>query len=616
MARPHSVKESLPGLWRIARYFWPQLGRYRWLICGSICALLLEVSLRLVEPWPLKVVFDSVLGFSSRPNGKASLHWEQTDPDTLLGLAAIAVVAVTSLRAVASYWSTVGFAQVGNRILIKVRNQLYRHLQYLSLSFHTKARTGDLVLRVIHDVSMLQDVAVTALLPMMVKGLIMVGMVSLMFWLQWQLALVSLAVLPLFWLRTARLNRRIRQVAQKQRQRQGAMAAKAAESISGIRTVQALSMEGIVARAFSTESEKSLKEDVKGKRLAAQLERSVDVLVAAAVALVVWFGTHLVLKGNLTAGELLVFLVYLKYCYRPLQDFAKYNGRLAKASAAGERVLELLERVPDVRDLPGATIAPSFRGHVVFDNLSFHYDRGQRLLQDISLEAAPGERIALVGPSGGGKSTMVSLLLRLYDPEKGAVCVDGSDIRHYTLESLRSQISVVLQDNLLFASTIRENLLCAAPGASDEQMESAARRANAHEFISALPQGYLTLVGERGVTLSHGQRQRISIARAALRNAPILILDEPTTGLDPESQCAVMEALVRLYHGRTSFIITHDLHQAVNADLILYLDKGRIVERGPHMQLLKAGGPYAELFHSKYISKTPEPLTNDNALAR
>src|SRR5439155_13887145 len=343
-----------------------------------------------------------------------------------------------------------------------------------------------------------QDVAVTALLPLLAKVLVVLGMAALMFALNWQLALVALSVLPLFYLRTATLTKRIQEIAQKQRRQEGAMAATAAESISAIKTVQALSLEENFARAFSTESERNLKQDVRGKRLSATLERTVDVLIAGATALVLWFGTKFVLRGELSSGDLLVFLAYLKSAYRPVQDFARYTGRLAKATAAGERVIDLLERVPEVRDLPGDGRAPAFAGQVKFENVGFAYESGHPVLDDIDLAVAPGQRIVILGPSGSGKSTLVSLILRLYDPQHGRVLIDGEDVRRFTLESLRSQVGVVLQDNILFAVSVRDNIAFAAPGARHEDIEQAARLANAHEFICALPRGYDTILGERG----------------------------------------------------------------------------------------------------------------------
>ena len=596
MAAPNNPQDLMPGLWRIGHYFWPYLRKYRLVAAMSFLALFAEVGLRLLEPWPLKFVFDQIIpnrSTQASPSSPALADWDTT---TLLALAAVAVVVITGLRALSSYWQTVGFAQIGNRVLRKVREKLYRHVQYLSLSFHTKAKTGDLVVRVISDVAMLQDIVVTALMPLLAKVLIVSGMIGLMLWMNWRLALMALAVLPLFWLRTITLSRRIREVAKKQRRQEGAMASTAAESLSAIRTIQALALEDVFARSFVSESERNLKQDVKGKRLTAALERTVDVLIAISTALVLWFGTRLVLRQEISAGDLLVFLAYLKTAYRPVQDFAKYAGRLAKASAAGERVIDLLERVPEIRDQPGAVRAPAFAGAVEFDQVHFAYEPEKPILEGIQLRVQPGQHVAVLGASGSGKSSLVSLILRLYEPQRGRVLIDGRDIREFTLESVRSQISVVLQDNLLFAASVRDNIAYAAPGASQEAIEVAARLAKAHEFILALPQGYDTVVGERGVTLSHGQRQRIAIARAAIRQAPIIILDEPTTGLDKRSERAVLAALEALYQNRTTFLISHDLLQTTNADLIFYLEGGRIVESGTHTELLRLNGRYAGLF--------------------
>jgi len=603
MGRPLTLRDSLPGLGRLTRRFWPYLGRERPVIVASLLALYVEIGLRLLEPWPLKVVLDRVVATARGRAFHRLPILDAVDPGTVLALSALAVIVFAGLRALAAYYNTVGFALVGNRVLTTVRSELYSHLQRLSLSFHTGARSGDLIVRVTSDVGLLQDVAVTALLPLFANALTLVGMAAVMIWLNAPLTLLALATGPLFWVFTTRRSRRIRETARRQRQQEGAMAATAAESIGAVKVIHALSLEGTFARAFTGQSRKNLATGVYATRLSAGLERTVDLLIAVGTALVLWFGARLVQRGTMTPGDLIVFLAYLKNAYRPVKDFVKYTGRLAKASAAGERVLDLLDRTPDVRDLPGAVPAPALRGAVRFEGISFAYEPGRPALEQVDCEVQPGQHVALVGPSGSGKSTFVSLILRLYDPTAGRVLIDGRDIRDYTLASLRAQTSVVLQDSILFAATIRDNIAYGAPGAPPEAIEAAARIANAHAFIEALPHGYDTVVGERGVTLSSGQRQRIAIARAAIRRAPVLIFDEPTTGLDGESERAVIEALDRLAQGWTTFLITHDLRLAARADLILYLEDGRVRrERGTHGELLQADGRYAALYRVQTVS--------------
>lgn len=594
MARPQTLRDGVPGLGRMLRRFWPLVWKERLVVGGSFAALLAEVGLRLLEPWPLKFVFDYVIPVDSSRTPTLPVVGS-VSPLTLLTLAAISIVGVIGLRALAAYLSAVGFALAGNRVLTEVRGELYQHLQSLSLSFHHRARQGDLTLRVISDVGLLKDIVVAAFMPLVANVLILTGMLAMMFLMEWRLALIAAAILPCFWLFTGRQGRRIGHASRLQREREGALAATAAESVAAIKVVKALSLESAFARSFTSHNRRSLADGVRVKRLSAALERTVDLLIAVATALVLWSGARLVLDRVLSPGDLLVFLAYLKNAFKPVQDLAKYSGRLAKGSAAAERVLDLLDHVPDVRDLPSAVPAPAFRGDVRFEDVRFAYEQKGGGVQEVSLCVQSGQRVVLTGPSGGGKSTLLSLLLRLYDPSAGRVLIDGRDIREFTLESLRQQIAVVLQDTVLFAGTVRENIAYGSRDASLTDVEAAARQASAHQFICELPEGYETLVGERGVTLSSGQRQRIAIARAAVRRAPILVLDEPTTGLDEANARAVSEAFDRVATGSTTVMATHDPRLAARADLVVYLERGRIVEYGPPHALLRAAGPYARL---------------------
>ncbi|MDJ0708622.1 MAG: ABC transporter ATP-binding protein [Leptolyngbyaceae cyanobacterium MO_188.B28] len=596
MGRSQPFQQSIPTFWRLLRRFWPNIRKQWKLLIISAIALGAEVVLRLLEPWPLKFVFDYVL-IAGADDRRSGLPLIQTlDPVILLTLAALSLVAITGLRAFASYWNTVSLASMGSRVTAEVRNQLYRHIQSLSLSYHTKAKSGDLLVRVNSDVNRLQEVLLTAVMPLVVSLLNLVSMVGMMFWLNRELALLALVTFPLFWLETTRLSQLIRQSAKQQRQRIGEVAATAAEGIGAIKVVQALSLQESFAQVFSRHNQKSLKKGVQTKRLAANLQRTIDVVMASGTALVLWYGSRLVLQNALSAGDVLVFLTYLRNAFRPVQKFAKYASRLAQAAASAERVLDILDETPDVRDLPGVVSAPTFQGAVRLDRVSFAYEPVHNILKDIQLEVQPGQQVALVGASGSGKSTLVSLLLRLYDPIAGRVMIDGRDIRKYTLASLRSQISVVLQDSLLFAATVWENIAYGVPDATRQDIEAAAQLANAHTFIEALPQGYNTILGERGATLSGGQRQRLAIARAAIRNTPILILDEPTTGLDKQNEHMVMAALEQLAQNRTTFMITHNLHMATHADVILYLEDGQVLEQGTHSELMQLNGRYAALY--------------------
>ncbi len=591
-----TLKEKLPGLFRVFAHLGPHVRRHRLLLIGSSLALIVQAIFQSLEAWPLKYVIDGLThtGRAGRLPAIPGLHG--LPPAQLITLTALAVLAIGGLRVLAEYASSLGFAILGNRVLTRVRGEVFRHLQRLPLSFHTRSRSGELVLRVIADVNQFKSVVIESGLPLAARLVVVLLMVGVMFWLNAKLTLVMLALLPLFGVLTLRLTRRVQQSARAQRKREGAMAVTAAETMAAIQVVQALSLEEPFAEQFARQNKKSQKQDVKAVRWSAALRCAAGFLIALCTATILWYGARLVLDGELTPGELLIFLAYMRNTLKPVQEFARVSGRLARATAAAERVLDLLDQTPEVCDLPGAVPAPPLRGTVRFEQVSFAYHAGRAVLEEVDFEIPAGRRVALVGPSGIGKSTLVHLLLRFYDPTAGRVLIDGRDVREFTLASLRAQISVVLQDTVLFAASVRDNIAYGAPGALPEAIEEAARLANAHDFICALPQGYDTVLGERGTTLSGGQRQRIAIARAALRRAPILVLDEPTTGLDEDNARVVLEALEQLAEGRTTLVIAHNLQLAARADLVLYLEGGRVRECGAHADLLRGDGRYATLY--------------------
>jgi ATP-binding cassette subfamily B protein len=599
MARPETLQEALPGLGRMLRRFAPYMRPYRGLLLGGGAALIAATLMKLAEPWPLAFVVDRVIpgDFASGTGWLASLGSLR-----LLAFCALGVVAAAALRALFEYLATLCFALAGNRLLTDVRADLFRHLQRLPMAFHTGARTGDMTMRLIGDVGMLRETAVTAAMPIAANLLVLAGMVGVMLWLDFRLALAALLPLPLLWLLTARMGKRIQKASRSQRKREGAMAATAAEALSGMRTIQALGLEDRVAASFGAANRKSLSEGVRGTRLSAGLERSVDLLVGAATALVLWFGARAVLDARLTPGDLLVFLAYMRNTFRPVRDYAKYLARLAKASAAGERVVELLDT--DTGPPDGTREARGLSGALRAEDLGFSHP-GRPVLTGVSFDVPPGQFVAITGPSGAGKSTLASLILRLSDPDEGRLRVDGHDIRTFTRASLRRQISYVPQEPLLFRTSIAENI---AMGAGDEvdpaEIAAAARLANAHDFVAALPDGYETLIEERGGNFSAGQRQRLALARAALRPAPLLLLDEPTTGLDSASEAAVQDAILRLAAGRTTLMITHDLAFAARADRVLFLAAGRIAEDGAPDDLLARDGAFARAWAS--LARTDE----------
>lgn len=603
---------------RLVRTFWPYVRRQRKLIGGSFFALMLATMLRLLEPWPLSFAIDLIMAVMTGKEMSAPLpgtgNW---GIESWLWACAISVIAIATLKATIGYLSIIGLAIAGSRVMSEMRRDLFAHLLRLPLAFHRQSRVGDLTLRLSNDIGMLREVTVTAMMPLLSSIVMLLGMFGVMLYIDWDLTLIALLPVPVLLWCTRRSGRKIRDVSRAQRKREGQMAAKATEYLAGIATVQALSLESASRKSFSGDDTRSMQQNVEVKRLSAGLERQVELLIAFATAIVLLGGTRDVLNGSMTPGNLLIFLSYLKNAFRPIREYAKYTGRLAKALTAGERITDLMGQQPAKVDRPDAVALGTSPPAILWQDVRFSYQdaaRGISVLRGVSFAIPAGQSVAIVGPSGAGKSTLSSLLLRLYTPDSGQILIDGKDISHYTTRSIRQQTAYVPQENLLFGVTIRENIMLAAhTEITEEAMFAAAKLANAHDFILALPDGYDTVISERGSSLSGGQRQRIAIARAAIRNSPILVLDEPGVGLDSHNEYLVIEALLRLMQGRTTLMITHNMAFAARADRIVLLEQGQIAEQGSHEALMALDGRYAGMWHLQQRSQNEEHKQDEYA---
>jgi subfamily B ATP-binding cassette protein MsbA len=584
--KPHSLK-----IIELLRPHWKALSL-------ALMAVIGETVTDLLDPWPLKIIVDNLLRSKPLPPWLAGIvsHIAGQNKFAVLNFAVMAVALIAIVGAISSYTEKYLTTSVGQWVMHDLRRTLYQHIHHLSLAEHDEKRTGDLISRVTSDIEAIQDFITSALLGMLVNALTLAGMVAVMFYYNWRFALIALSIAPALFLVVFIFTKRIKKASRAVRQKESELVNIVQEVFSSIRVVKAFSREDYEQRRFEEQSLENVETALQARSLKAKLSPVVEVLAALGTCLVLGYGGRLALAGQLSAGDLIIFLAYLGKMYKPMRDLSKMGDTVSKATVSYERIQEVLNTVSRVRDLPRARRARPFKGKLEFEGVCFSYTPDHPILKDISFQIEPGQVAAFVGPSGAGKSTIISLIPRFYDPTSGQVKIDGSDIRTYTLRSVREQMSFVLQETLLFRAPIWQNIAYGKPEANRAEIIRAAELANAHEFIAKMPEGYDTMVGERGVTLSGGQRQRIAIARAVIRNTPVLLLDEPTSGLDAESEQLVFEALGRLMEGKTCVVIAHHLATIQRANMIFVVKDSSLAERGTHQELLAAGGSYAELY--------------------
>jgi ATP-binding cassette, subfamily B, bacterial len=581
-------------LWKLARFLRP----YRWYLAVALAGALAEATADLLQPWPLKILFDQVFSHRQMPalvKSIVSRLLAGTDTQGVLLFVLFGVVGVTVLSALGSFVQDFVMPRVGHWMMHDLRCALYWHIQRLSLAYHDERRMGDLMSTLTGDIQSVRELVESALVGLFINTLAIAGMVTIMLSMDWRFALLPLSVTPFLGALIFIFTRRIKKASRAVRKREGAVTSVAQEVLASIRVVQAFTREDYEQARFERENVQRVNAGIRARTLEAQLKPGIEIMVAVGTALVIWFGARQVLAGTLQPGGLLVFLAYVTRLYRPIKEMSKQLDTVGRATVGFERILEILETERTVADLPGARPAGTLAGGIAFEHVAFSYRKAEPALEDISFIASPGQMIAIVGSTGAGKTTLLSLIPRFHDAAKGRILLDGKDVTSYTLASVRSQMSLVLQETVLFYGSVRDNIAYGRPEASFEEIQAAAEAANADGFIRALPNGYDTLIGERGVTLSGGERQRIAIARAMIRNAPIVLLDEPTTGLDASSEALVLEALARLTQSKTSIVIAHRLSTIMRADCILVIEHGHIVERGTHHELIRQEGRYAQL---------------------
>ena len=592
-----STPEGSPRPAGMGRLIEELLRPYRGWPAIILLATAVETAMGLAAPWPLKIVLDNVIGGDQPPGWLRQIaSWLPGDGVMqTAAFAAISTVIIAAVGALASYLDNYYTESVGQWVANDLRVRVYDHLEHLPLAYYDTHQTGTLLSTITDDIATIQGFASSATLGIVVDLLTIAGMLGLMFWFNWDFALIAVGVAPFLLLFVVRFRKAVKKATREVRRRESDMVGVVQQGLESIRVVNAFGRQELEEEHLQDASRAAVQAALKARGVKSLLSPVVAVTVSFCTAFVLWRGASLVLASAMTAGSLTVFLSYLHKFFKPVQDLAKMTGTIAQAAVGVERVRGILDIDMSIPERPDAREPGRLEGAIEFDRVAFAYDPASPVLKSVTFSIRAGQFVGIVGTTGSGKSTVVSLIPRFYDPTAGRVLIDGVDIRDYKLQGMRDQIGFVLQDTVLFRGTVRENIAYGRPDAAEKEIVEAARLANAHEFIARMPDGYDTQVGERGLTLSGGQRQRIGIARAVIRNSSILILDEPTAALDSESEKVVIEALERVMKGRTVITIAHRLSTIRDADKIVVLKDGGVAEQGSHDELLALGGEYAEL---------------------
>jgi len=582
---------------------------YRGWLAVVFVAMLLEIATSLAAPWPLKLVLDDALGKHRLPDWLAWAHDYGFGRHTLgvALFAGVATLVIAIIGAIATYIDNYYTTSVGQWVANDLRIRIYEHLHRLSLRFYDTAKTGALMSTITSDVATIQSFASSSTLSIIVDIITIVFMIGLMFWLDWDFTLIALAITPFLLMAVMHFKKAVKEVTRTVRARQSEIVAVVQEGLGSVRAVKAFGRQDLEIAHLEAASHATVEAALRARQVKSLLSPMVSIVVAICTAIVLWRGTALIVAGTMTAGALTVYLAYLAKFFKPVKDLATMTSAIAQTTVALERIQKILSADEVIRERQDAADPGRVNGAIAFENIAFGYDDETQVLRDVSFKIEPGQVVGIVGPTGSGKSTVLSLLPRFYDPSGGRILIDGADVATFKLESLRAQVGFVLQETVLFRGTIRENIAYGRPGATDEEVVAAAKVANADEFIGRMPHGYDTVVGERGDTLSGGQRQRIGIARAVIRNSPIMILDEPTAALDTESEHLVIDALRELMKGRTVIMIAHRLSTISQADKIIVLKDGVVAEEGSHSELLARNGVYAELHRIQYETAASAP---------